>query len=278
MQEDMADTARGKVKSLPTVPKAEDGLDLRFVPLEDIEIDQAYQRRISRGGMSRIMKIISGFDWSRFGALTLSEGDDGRLYVVDGQHRMVAARALRITIVPAVITRNTQAGQASDFVAINTVRTTVASIDSFRARVASGDATAKTVQQMLDQLNISTDVPAGASIGPRETRAVSLLEKMLNRHEQGIVFTALEMMIDAQPHQKNLLTAFAIGVTVPVVAKMIAAGRDLDRLATILEETDFDTLKEEAAQLVKLTGGQTQGRGTELLLQKVNKGLRERLG
>ncbi|MGI3170017.1 ParB N-terminal domain-containing protein [Pseudooceanicola sp. C21-150M6] len=253
-------------------------VDLLMVPVSQLAIDRDYQRRVSDNGRSRIVKIVKGFSWARFGALIVSETAGDRLAIVDGQHRAIAAALLGVEAVPAVVVRQTEvARQAMDFVGINTVRTTVASIDKFRARVAAGDADAVQVAETLDELTISTDVPAGMSLRPRETRAVATLEKMQKRFGRGVVFTTLETLIEAQPDVSNLLTAFAIEATAIVVHKMIDAERDLERLDPILADTDFETLKAEAAQLVKLTGGQTAPRGAELLLKHVNKGLREKV-
>ena len=274
---EIEETVRGRSKLLPEVTPAARSLVLDLVDLSELVVDADYQRRISDRGLSRIAQIVAGFDWSRFGALILSRAADGRLSVIDGQHRMIAARALRIDCVPAVIVDGDQRKQAQDFVAVNSVRTSVASIDKFRARVVSGDAAAVEVSRMLGELGISTDIAAGAAIRVRETRAVSTLEKLVKRTAQGIVFTTLETMLDAQPEVPNLLTAFNIEATATVVQKMLAADRDLERLDAVLRDTDFETLKEEAAQLVKLTGGNTAARGAELLLKRVNKGLKEKV-
>ena len=275
--ETTAEAARNRIKTLPEVISAQTALELSFEAIEDLRIHPGYQRRISQQGLARITKMVQDFSWSRFGALSVACDDDGNRWVVDGQHRLIAARALRITTVPCAMTRGDLRGQAGDFVGINTVRTTVASIDKFRARVAQGDKVALKVAKMLEDLEISTDVPAGHGLKPNETRAVSKLEKLMSSTGDGVVFTALETLMDAQPGQRNLLTAFNIEATVICVARMLEAKRPLERLDTVLRETDFDTIKEEAAQLLKLQGGQLARHGTERLLARVNKGLREKV-
>ncbi|MCA0963312.1 ParB N-terminal domain-containing protein [Salipiger bermudensis] len=261
----------------PEAPPAGEAIRLEFIPVSALTVDRRYQRRTSDGSRSRIRKIVSDFSWSKFGAIAVTEVHEGLYAIIDGQHRALAATLIGADAVPAVIARGDLAAQAKDFVGINSVRTSVAAIDKFRARVASGDVVAIAVDEMLKELEISTDVPAGAGIRHKETRAVSTLEKLQKRLGRGVVFTTLETMLDAQPGQNNLLTAFAIDATATVVGKMLDAGRELSRLDSVLAETDFETLKEEAQQLQKLTGGQTSAKGAQLLLQKVNKGLREKI-
>lgn len=253
------------------IAPADQVLHLDFVSVPDITVDASYQRKISDRGRVRINKIVKEFDWRRFGALVLARNSEGGLNVIDGQHRLLAAVQLGLATVPAVIASGDLVDQAKAFVAVNADRTGVVSIDKFRARVVAGDGTAVTVHKMLKTLGINCDIAAGCAIRPRETRAVSLLEKLVKRAGEGVVFTTLETLIDAQPEQPNLLTAFVIEATAIVVAQMIDAGRDLERLDRVLADTDFETLKEEAAQLSKLTGGRLAQRGGELLMQRVNK-------
>lgn len=260
-----------------SVPPAASAVEVRFVPVEALVVDRRYQRRTSDRSRVRLRNIVAEFCWAKFGAISVATGPDGSFSIIDGQHRALAAAAIGASEVPAVIATASLEDQANDFVGINTVRTSVASIDKFRARVASGDAAAIAVEQMLTELGISTDVPAGAGIKHKETRAVGTLEKLQKRLGKGVLFTTLETLLDAQPGQNNLLTAFAIETTAQVIAKMLEAERPLDRLDRVLADIDFDTLREEAQKLQKLMGGQTAGRGSELLLRSVNKGLREKI-
>lgn len=261
----------------PDVPPAGEATRLDFIPVTALTVDRRYQRRTSDQSRRRIRKIVSEFSWSKFGAIAVTEIHEGLFAIIDGQHRALAAVLLDVDAIPAVIAQGDLAEQARDFVGINAVRTSVAAIDKFRARVASGDEVAVEVDKMLTELGISADVPAGAGIRHKETRAVTTLEKLQKRLGRGVVFTTLETMIDAQPDQNNLLTSFAIEATATVVAKMLDAERDLSRLDAVLADLDYDTLKDEARNLQKLMGGQTSAKGAELLLKRVNKGLKEKV-
>ncbi|WP_305968328.1 MULTISPECIES: hypothetical protein [unclassified Mameliella] len=72
--------------------------------------------------------------------------------------------------------------------------------------------------------------------------------------------------------QAMLITLRRMGV-----ARMLEAGRPLERLDAVLRDTDFETIKEEASQSQKLNGGTVAGHGTDRLLVRVNKGLREKV-
>ena len=277
----MADTAKpdpgridmDKLKALrcdaPPPPDPASVVDLAFVPTDALHVDPAYQRRIGPAGEGRIRKMIREFSWARFGAITIARNGD-RLAVIDGQHRLVAAKAVGAAEVPAVIT-NTQAegieAEAADFVGINTTRTSVAGIDKFRAAIVAGDPDAMAVHEILTELAIDTDVAAGYALKPNQTRAVAALRQMVKRTGRGITFTALEMLRDAQPDQPNLLTAFTVASTTLATAWIVENGGDLNRFHAVLASTDFETIRDEAAQLVKLQGGKMFERGKERLLK-----------
>lgn len=275
---DLIEDIRKKSKEVPEVPAPEVALKLQMVSVELLSVDPEYQRKVTDTGRKKIAKMVSGFDWSRFGALSVSQDpDNSDLNVTDGQHRLLAARVLGVSRVPCVIGQGDQCKQAADFVAINTVRSGVPSIDKFRARVVALDETAMKVDEVLRELEITTDVVPGYPLKPKQTRAVLALERLIKRLSEGVVFVTLETLIEQQPTTPNLLTAFTIEAVAMVVARMIDAERDLARLDAVITDLDFDTLKEEAAQIVKVRGGKLAKHGADQLLQRINKGLRDKV-
>ncbi|MFY0619046.1 ParB N-terminal domain-containing protein [Shimia sp.] len=259
------------------VPEPSQVINLRFVDVSALTIDRRYQRKVSDTSLQQVRKIIRTFNWRRFGALSVV-ANDGNLAVIDGQHRLIAAKAIGATAVPCVVSEGGLIDQANDFVGINTSRTNVAAIDRFRARVTAKDPVAIEVAEILAELDISTDVAVGSRLSHRQTRAVTVLEKMTKSIGKGEIFTTLEMLLDASnPSAPGILTAFTIEATAMTVHAVITAGGDLDRLMRILIETDFETLQEEAKQLSKLQGGNIRHKAHERLLFAFNKGLQNRV-
>ncbi|MDS9467324.1 hypothetical protein RGQ15_07020 [Paracoccus sp. MBLB3053] len=243
-----------------------------MIPVSDLIIDGHYQRSMSAKGRSTVARIIAEFDWLRFGAISVVR-KDGKLSVVDGQHRAVAAAAMGIQDVPAMVAVG-EAAEAATFVAINDVRTAVTPVDKFRAKVAAGDPDALELGAMLAELEISTDVLPGIPLRPRQTRSISVLYKLIKAHGRGIVFTALEMLTDGQPDNADALTSLNIEAVTIVTAKVIAAKGDIDRLATVIEESDFEQIADNARQLSKISGGSNKSHAAFLLLRTYDKGLK----
>ncbi len=259
------------IGKLVTPPEMPGQLSFEMVPVDKLYIDRNYQRTISNKSAAIIRKIVKGFSWTRFGALSVAKRDNSYL-IIDGQHRAIAAMTLGVTLVPCMVSSEDQKGQALEFVGINNDRTRVGSVDKFRARCASGDKQALELAQMLTDLGITTDVIPGTPLKPKQTRAIAALERLMKHPGPGMLFTTLEVMLDAQPKQTNLLTSFAISATAMLTAKVIEAGGDLDDLVVMLRETDFESIRIDAVKVTRMFGGKTSHHGAKILVRMWNKG------
>ncbi len=114
---------------------------LQFCLPDQLEVDHSYQRSIGSGeSQALIADIATNWNWGRAQLLTVSRRD-GRLFVVDGQHRLAAAR-LRgdIQQLPCLVEEfSTVAEEAQLFDALNDKRRPVSAIDKFRAAIVAGD-------------------------------------------------------------------------------------------------------------------------------------------
>ena len=95
---------------------------LDWIAVEATVVDHKYQRTLrSKASQKSIARIRDHFDWLRFGAVVLASNGDGTYVVVDGQHRIEAARQRPgLNKVPAVIVEaETLKEQASAFIGVN---------------------------------------------------------------------------------------------------------------------------------------------------------------
>lgn len=253
-------------------PDTDDIAAFEMVSVADLVVDPHYQRALSAKGRSTIAKVIADFDWLKFGAISVARRGD-KLTVIDGQHRAVAAAAIGIAMVPAMVA-TVAAAEAATFVAIKDVRTSVTPTDKFRAKVAAGDRAAVELSEVLQELGISADVMPGIPLKARQTRAISALYKAIGAHGRGIVFTALEMLIDGQEDNPDALTSLNITAVCDVTAQVISGGGDIDRLARVIEEADFEQIAESSRSLQKIAGGAQKGHAASLILREYDKGLK----
>jgi hypothetical protein len=142
-----------------------------MIPKVELEVDHAYQRdRISQ---RRIDALCRSWDWIACGCLVVALRDDNKWFVMDGQHRKLAADMRSdIQELPCLVFETSgRREEAMGFLAINQGRVGVSSLDRYRAQLLSGDKTAFAVETLLK----STGHRAGHTASARTVGCVGCL-------------------------------------------------------------------------------------------------------
>lgn len=136
---------------------------LQYLLPAQLQVDPSYQRSIDGGDSQALIRRIAMFwNWDLCQPLVVARRDDGGLFVIDGQHRLEAAR-LRgdIAQLPAVVVQYANAAdEAASFVHLNQQRRPLTKLDVFKAAVASGDEEACAI--------VSAMTEAGLSVAPHQ--------------------------------------------------------------------------------------------------------------
>jgi len=124
---------------------------LQNIGVAELAVDPEYQRDIDNGASRALIRSIArDWNWGLCQPLVIAQRADG-LFVVDGQHRLAAAR-LRGDIgdLPCVVTAHASVeDEAAAFVALNQKRKPLNAIDLFKARLASHDAVARSLLRLI---------------------------------------------------------------------------------------------------------------------------------
>lgn len=162
--------------------------ELTWLPIDRLDIDESYQRSLGTPrGKRQVRKIAEGFRWAKFQAILAAPepGVSDRWLIIDGQHRVAAARQVGLPLVPAVVIHGIgREEQAAAFVGANRDRVAVSAQALFHARVAAGDPEALAVKRLCDKAGIlivrhnqaASQVPAG------QTAAVPALLRLVKEH------------------------------------------------------------------------------------------------
>ena len=130
---------------------------LQYLLPRQLEIDAAYQRSLDSEQSQQLVRAIAQhWNWDLCQPLVVARRPDGKLYVIDGQHRLAAAR-LRgdIPQLPAVVVQyDSVEDEAASFVLLNQQRKPLSKLDLFKAAVASGDNIASSIVQAMDEAGI----------------------------------------------------------------------------------------------------------------------------
>lgn len=131
---------------------------LQYCPVEQLQIDAAYQRSLDFGpSQTLIRRLAMYWDWGLCQPLYVARRTDGGLYVVDGQHRLAAAR-LRGDVwqLPCVVREFASAAEeAASFVALNQERRPLTKLDLFKAAITAGDQEAGVIVDALQRAGLS---------------------------------------------------------------------------------------------------------------------------
>lgn len=245
---------------------------LDWVEIGLIDIDHNYQRPIKP---SLVRKILGGFKWDRFGAISLAEKDDGRFNCTEGQHRLSAARLHpSIDRVPAVISPTTGTeGEAQAFVAINSDRLAVTSIERYWAGLTAGDDRAIAISQVLQAAHCDV-VPEPGHHRPNLTTAVSAVDRCLQRYGHGATRRALLVIRAAWPKDSHALR----GTLITAVARVLRANEQTEGvdpgLVSVLQRERFTQLTAHAEGFRKLSGGTAETALARTITELANKGKR----
>jgi len=137
-----------KVARYKWVSRNEPG-KLQYVHKAFLLVDETYQRPLND---SKRKRIASAFNWAAFGVLLVARRTDGSLWVIDGQHRLAAAKSRSdIEEVPIIVFEfnGNIMDEATDFLVANKDRKPLTGVESFKAQIASGDAVAIQVQELV---------------------------------------------------------------------------------------------------------------------------------
>ena len=120
-----------------------------MIPKADLEVDHAYQR--NQINQRRVDALCRAWDWIACGCLVVALRDDNKWFVMDGQHRKLAAdQRADIDELPCLVFETaSRREEALGFLAINQGRVVVGSLDRYRAQLLSGDKTAAAVEALL---------------------------------------------------------------------------------------------------------------------------------
>jgi hypothetical protein len=144
--------------------------------------NDVYQRD---GIVSKVNELASNWSWIACGVLVVASRD-GVFWVVDGQHRKLAAdKRSDIQELPCMVFDVDEIKEeAQAFLATNTNRRNVSALDKFRAKLAAGDIIANKVQEAIHAAGLRV---TSASIEPRAFKSVAQAQKIAAQDYDGLV-------------------------------------------------------------------------------------------
>jgi len=173
---------------------------LKSISPNNICHDESYQRTIN----SRYVKIADQYDPLLFTPIRISKREDGTLWVVDGAHRVQAARRLRLDTIPAMIYEGlTVEEEKYMFANQDKGEVRVSVLDKFRA---GKNMKTRNEYVILNEI-LEEYRPHGLTEQPSKdglyVRALHDLLKLAAENEVGIIRKVFDIYIGADENAKK---------------------------------------------------------------------------
>lgn len=155
---------------------------LMWIPKNELLIDSNYQRTVRP---KRALTLASSWSWVACGCLIVAEREDARFYVMDGGHRLAAAkRRSDITELPCVVFKViSNITEAQGFLDSNINRRPMFVIERFRALLTVGDEVALLVNDLIKDTGREPTI----SSGPNTIACIGAMMKAASDDSQSLV-------------------------------------------------------------------------------------------
>ena len=212
---------------------------LKWLPVDALSVDRSYQRAMGPENWAHANRILREFCWLYYQPLCVAPSTNGGYVVIDGQHRLEAARKHPlIKQLPCYIVDAAEvSAQARAFVAFNGRRIGITRIQRFWASHAAGDATAARIHALCEKAGVRIVRSAGV-LPPCSTYATATFEKLLKLGDPAIL-AGLKVLVEAQGEAEDAFKGCNIAAVVRIAA---AEGRSFERPAMVkaLEPIDLE--------------------------------------
>ena len=123
---------------------------LDWIRIDQLVVDDRYQRPLTRAGWQTIRRIAEDFRWTRFSPVLVAPLPGGLWAIIDGQHRTHAAAICGQEKVPCMSVHMDTAEQAQAFAGVNGTVTRITVHHVYKAALAAGEPWAERSHLAVD--------------------------------------------------------------------------------------------------------------------------------
>lgn len=241
-----------------------------WLDLALLTVDKSYQREIGQKGAAHITRILQAFNWNCYQPIVVSEREDGTYAVIDGQHRLEAAKKhpLIDSLPCYIIDAPDVAKQAAIFVAVNSRRIGLTSLQQFHAAVAAKQPEAMEAAGVCRNAGVTIlKAPPSYDIPPKSVLSPFTLLKMLRLVGRPAVSAAITMLATTHPDTVNAFRSPTIAALCRLCADPKVSG---PRLRTTLAATDLTRFYDDVRNDRTKNGGTLETAAERVLRSKLN--------
>ena len=204
------------------------------IPVSELVIDHNYQRPLR----SKVRKMITHWDYKLCDVVLVSYRD-GKFYVVDGQHRVAAATAKEVELLPCQILEGLSLEEeAARFVEQNTSVSILSPFDTFRANLLLGEPIDTAISNLCNKWELEICGTHGMKLAGK-VGCIADTRKIVKTHGIEMLDNIFAALHEAQ---WNLITAGHSGRVLNALKHTFVEYRD---------EHSFEEIKEYIVKTIK---------------------------
>ncbi len=245
---------------------------MRMISKVELEVDHTYQRDANH---TKAHDIARDWSWMACGVITVAERRD-RLFVVDGQHRVLAAcKRSDIDMLPCIVFKSHGIDEeAFGYLIAQTKRKAVTTIEKLRAMIATKDPVALAIKRIVEDSGRTIS----KSSGPTTVKCVGAMYKVAAKDTAlfARVWRVIVRLCDGKP----ILDTLVLGLA--EVERRMQAGHSISdpnweaRILSIGADELLIAARRCAAYKAS-SGGGNYSAWADGMTEAINKGLRHRL-
>lgn len=179
-------------------------VSMKWINIDNLRVDTRFQRNILKGGKSNTRQIANRFSWRKFTPVVVCELDNGLYSIIDGQHRVTAAKLLGLVQVPcAIVDATTVEEQADSFKSINANITRVSQQDLYFADLAAKLSYTQDISNFCQKAGV-TIIRPGIKPKKGDCASVSVVKQCLRDFGETITVHAFKTIV-ANPGSEGML-------------------------------------------------------------------------
>lgn len=265
------------------VPDAGPAPMLQWVSIEQLIVDDEYQRPLASHNWKNIRKIASDFKWSRFSPVLCAPVEGGLFAIIDGQHRTHAAALCGFDNVPCQIVQMSQQEQAASFAAVNGTVTKVTALNLLKAALTAGEQWAVDCNAVAKAGNCQLMLSNASALHkkPGQIFAANMFRKLVENRPHNAISKALAALMQAEGYCDNI-DMWGSGILEPVLMALTETPSYLERddFVGFLELYDIwdaiDGIDEENRR--RVTNGQSRLSRKDCIRTDLLKAIEEAMG
>jgi hypothetical protein len=204
---------------------------LQWVEVDQLVIDDEYQRPLSPHNWKSIRQIANGFKWSRFSPVLCAPVEGGLFAIIDGQHRTHAAALCGFQSVPCQIVQMSREEQAASFAAVNGNVTKVTTLNLLKAALTAGEPWAVECNAVATEGGCQLMLSNGSAQNkkPGQIYAARMFRKLVESRPREAIIKALNILLQAEGYGDNI-DFWDSSILEPTLMALTETPQYLDRL------------------------------------------------